>query len=245
MRGSRFLLTIAGLATVVLGGCSKPGGMFKPSIAQQKKLGDQAAGDFSKKYKFATGEKLARVERVGARLANALTPEDRKTWDYRFHVIEDKEVNAFAVPGGNVYIYTGLLDRIKTDDELAAVLGHEMTHVRAQHWAQQVASNQERSTALSVVLGVAKAGNVAYTAADVVNNLADLRYSRKDEDEADEGGFYNMVDAGFDPHGMLDLFQILKDAAGKGGTPVYLRDHPMTDARIKKTQERIAALKKN
>lgn len=236
------LVAVAGLI-MASSGPSRSASLFKPSISKQKQAGDQAAEGLAKKYKFVSGAKLDRVERVGTRLVNALSADDRKTWNYRFHVIEDKEVNAFALPGGNVYMFTGLLDRIKTDDELAAVLGHEMTHVRAQHWARQVADNQTRSTALSVVLGVTKASNEMYTAADVVNALTNLRYSRKDEDQADEGGFKNMVDAGYDPHGMLDLFQILKDAAGKGGAPVYLQDHPMTDSRIKKTQERIAAMK--
>lgn len=236
---------IAGLAMACLGaGGGSNAGIFRPSVSQQKKLGDEAAGQFEKKYKFVTGEKLARTERVGERLYKALPAKDRKTWTYTFHVVEDKEVNAFSIPGGNVYMYTGLLDRIKTDDELAAVLGHEMTHVRAQHWARQVESSQKRSVGISVLLGAVRASNDWYNAAGVVNTLADLRYSRKDEDEADEGGFNNMVAAGYNPQGMLDLFQILKDAAGKGGTPVYLRDHPMTDARIKKTQERIAAMKK-
>lgn len=226
-------------------GSGSSASIFKPSVAQQKKLGDQAASEYAKKYKFVTGDKLARTERVGARLYKALPSKDRKTWTYTFHVIEDKEVNAFAIPGGNVYMFTGLLDRIRTDDELAAVLGHEMTHVRAQHWARQVASNQERSMGLSVLLGAVKASNDWYSAANVVNTLTNLRYSRKDEDEADKGGLYNMVDAGFNPQGMLGLFNILQDASGKGGTPAFLRDHPMTNDRVKKTQQRIAALRKN
>ncbi|HEY3412654.1 MAG TPA: M48 family metallopeptidase [Armatimonadota bacterium] len=244
MRRNRVWIAAAGVLTLLATGCGKSGNVFKPSVDQQKKLGDEAAKEYEKKYKFVTGDKLARTERVGERLYQALPEDDRKTWTYKFHVVEDKEVNAFAIPGGNVYMYTGLLDRITTDDELAAVLGHEMTHVRAQHWAKQVASNQERSAGLSVLLGAMKASSDWYSAADVVNTLSDLRYSRKDEDEADAGGLSNMVAAGFDPQGMLDLFKILQDAGGSGGTPAFLRDHPMTSDRVKKTQERIAALKK-
>lgn len=240
---NRITLTLA-VVVAFAAGSGSYAGIFRPSVSQQKKLGDEAAAQYAKKYKFVTGEKLARTERVGARLYKALPAKDRRTWTYKFHVIEDKEVNAFAIPGGNVYMYTGLLDRIKTDDALAAVLGHEMTHVRAQHWAKQVESSQERSAGLSVLLGAARASNDWYTAAGVVNTLSDLRYSRKDEDEADKGGLSNMVAAGFNPQGMLDLFQILQDAGSKGSTPAFLRDHPLTNDRIKKTQERIAALKK-
>lgn len=244
MRRIRMWLAVGGLVALSGAGCGKSGGLFKPSVSDQKKLGEQAAKDLAKKERFVQGDKLARVQRVGGRLVKALSEEDRKTWDYKFYVVEGKEVNAFAIPGGNTYFYVGLLDRIKTDDELAAVVAHEMTHVRAQHWAGQVAADQQRSAGLSVLLGALKANNDWYSAAGVANTLVDLRYSRKDEDEADEGGLFNMVDAGYDPKGMLSLFGTLKKAAGSGGTPAFMRSHPVTDSRIRKTEERIAALKK-
>lgn len=234
------------LATVLLVGLAAGSGrsssLFKPSIAEQKKLGDQAAADIERQNKMVGGERLARVQRVGGRLVNALGSKDRRNWDFRFHVIDSKDVNAFALPGGNMYIYTGLLDRIRSDDELAAVMGHEMTHVRKEHWANMEAKNQERSAGLGILLGVTKAGRDWYNVAGVANSLVNLRYSRKDEDQADEGGLNNMVAAGYNPNGMLALFHTLETAAREGNTPTFLRDHPLTSTRIAKTQQRIAKM---
>jgi predicted Zn-dependent protease len=236
---------IAALGVAVTGavtGCSKSKDMFKPSVSQQKEVGQKAAVEVTKEYKVVTGAPSDRVKKVGARLVAALPEKDRATWDYQFSVVESKDINAFALPGGPMFIFTGLLDKLTNDDQLAAVMGHEMTHVRKEHWANQVAADQERVAGLSILLGATKAGDAAYTAAGVVNSLVNLRYSRKDEDEADEGGLNNMVAAGYDPQGMLQLFKILQSAEGGGGTPAFLQDHPLTEDRIKHTEERIAKM---
>lgn len=242
-----FRLGAVALAAALAVGVGRPAraDMFMPSVNDQKKLGAEAARDIEKNNRLIEGPKLLRVERVGQRLVAALPKDDRTRWDYRFHVIESKEVNAFAIPGGNMYIYTGLLDQIKSDDELAGVMGHEMAHVYKQHWARMEAESQKRSLGLGALLGVTRAGKGWYQAAGVAGSLANLRYSRKDEDQADDRGLVNMVAAGFNPQGMVDLFRTLQKASGKdGGMPAFLRDHPMTDKRIQKTEERIAALKK-
>src|SRR5579871_2387197 len=182
------------------------------------------------------------LTRVGGRLVEALPAKDRTTWDYRFHVIESKEINAFALPGGNIFLFTGMMDRITSDDELAAVTGHEMTHVRKQHWAKAVANETKRQLGFSLVLGLAHANGVWRTVAGGVDSLLTLRYSRQEEDEADAGGLQDMVQAGYDPHGMLDLFHTLMTATHGGGPPEFLSDHPLTKERIAHTQQRIAEL---
>jgi predicted Zn-dependent protease len=218
--------------------------ILMPSVQDQKKLGADAAKDVEKQYKTVGGAKLQRVEKVGRKLVAALNKKDRTTWDYRFRVLNSKDINAFALPGGNMYIFTGLLDRLQNDNELAAVMAHEITHVRQEHWAKAATASQMRSLGLLAILGVTKADKGWYNAAGVVNSLVDLRYSRADEDEADRGGLNNMVAAHYNPQGMLQLFQVLNSAGGEGNTPTFLRDHPLTQDRIRKTQERIAALKK-
>ncbi|HEY3266296.1 MAG TPA: M48 family metalloprotease [Armatimonadota bacterium] len=235
------------LALAALGGArpARAFNMFMPSVSDQQKVGDAAAKDIEKKNKIIAGPKLDRVQRVGGKLVASLSNTDRTRWNFRFHVIESKDVNAFAIPGGNMYIYTGLLDRIRTDDELAAVMGHEMAHVYKQHWARMEAESQKRSLGLAAVLGFSKASKGWYDVAGLANNVADLRYSRKDEDQADEAGLNNMFRAGYNPQGMLDLFAILQQAGGSGGSmPAFLRDHPMTSTRIQKTKDRIAKLKR-
>lgn len=214
-----------------------------PSVQDQKRLGAEAARDVEKQYKLVGGAKQARVEKVGKRLVAALNKKDRATWDYRFRVLNSKELNAFALPGGNMYIFTGLLDRLKNDNELAAVMAHELVHVRKEHWAHMAAASQTRGLGLALILGAAGADKEWYNVAGIANSLVNLRYSRKDEDEADADGLSNMIAAGYNPKGMLQLFQVLQSAEKSGGAPAFLRDHPLTSDRIRKTRERIAKRK--
>jgi len=214
--------------------------LFTPSVSDQKKVGLQAADQVLKKYHEINDSRARHFREIGAKLVGALNQKDRKTWDYDFHVLDSKEINAFALPGGPMFMFTGLMDRVHSDDELAAVTGHEMTHVRKQHWAHAAAKQQERSIGLGLLLGISRAGKTWQYLAGAADTVIGLRYSRGEEDEADAGGLQNMVDAGYDPHGMLDLFHTLQTASGnRGEAPAFLSDHPLTGDRIKKTQQRI------
>ena len=217
--------------------------LFKPSPAQQIKMGDQAAQQVLQKYRVVTDDRAREFSRVGGKLVDSLPPADRGIWNYTFRVVNSKEINAFALPGGNMFMFTGLMDRIKSDSELAAVTGHEMTHVRKQHWANAYASQQKRSIGLGLLLGVTHAGSGLQALAGAGNQLYSLRFSRGEEDQADAGGLENMAAAGFNLNGMIDLFNTLQQATGgKSGGPEFLSDHPLTTARIKHTQERIAKM---
>jgi predicted Zn-dependent protease len=216
--------------------------IFTPSEKDQIRLGNQAAAEVMKKYRVVNDSRAARVEDVGRRLLDALPAKERGPWDYRFHVIDSKEINAFALPGGNVFMFTGLYNRLKTEDELAAVMGHELTHVRDQHWAHMAGAQAKRQAGLAVILGLAHANSAWQNVAGLADSLLTLRYSRKDEDQADAGGLQDMVAAGYNPEGMLGLFQILQDSAGGGGGPAFLQDHPLTSQRIDKTRDRINQL---
>ncbi len=216
---------------------------FMPSVDDQKKMGAQAAQQVTQKYKEVFDGRLRHFNQLGQRLVAALPAQDRNTWDYKFHVLDSKEVNAFALPGGNMFMFTGLYEKLTSDDALAGVTGHEMTHVRMQHWAKAYAAEQKRALGLSALLFVFKGGGqLAQTAAGLYNNFTGLKYSRGEEDAADAGGLQNMVAAGYNPQGMIDLFQTLNQVSGSGGgMPAFLSDHPLTNDRIKATQQRIAA----
>lgn len=216
-----------------------------PSPAQQKQVGDQAAQQVFQKYRRVTDSRARYFEDVGQRLVASLPRQDQRTWDYRFHVLESKEINAFAVPGGNMFLLTGLLNLLGSEDALAAVTGHEMAHVRYQHWAKQHAKDQERQLALGIGLLLFKGGRTAQTIAGLANQVIGLKYSRSDEDQSDKGGLENLVAAGYNPGGMLQLFGTLEKASGGGGRTLggdFLSDHPLTRDRIKRTQQRIDSL---
>ena len=198
---------------------------FKPSVEDQIKLGDQAAAQVERKYKVVHDGRERLVQDVGFRLLDALSAEERGPWHYRFHVVESKEINAFALPGGNVYFFTGLLDRIRSEDELSGVLGHELTHVREQHWAKMYSTSQKRSLTLGVLLGLSHASRGVQDIAGLANNLLDLKYSRKDEDQADAEGLQDMVDAGYNPKGMPTSSKRSSPRAAVAGAP---RSSPAT-----------------
>ncbi len=147
-------LLVGGLtaATLPLLETSASADIFTPSVSDQKRLGEQAAAQVLQQYHEVRDSRARDFRHVGERLADSLSPQEHGPWDYRFRVIQSKEVNAFALPGGNMFMFTGLMDRIHSDDELAAVTGHEMTHVRKQHWAKAVAERTKRELGLGIIL---------------------------------------------------------------------------------------------
>ncbi len=233
-----FLASIA--ATSMALSASAPADLFRPSQSDQIKLGQRAASDLRKSQKVlpASDPRVELVRRVGYRLLS--TVHKKEPWQYSFDVIQAKDVNAFALPGGPTFVYTGLLDKIKTEDELAGVLGHELTHVRREHWATQYADSQKRAIGLNLLLIFAHAnstlGNLASIGNEVIFNLP---FSRKMEAQADDGGFDMMTAAGYNPQGEADVFQMLHDLAKSGSPPEFLSDHPSDQSRINHIEDRI------
>ena len=120
-----------------------------------------------------------------------------------------------------------------------------MTHVRLQHWAKANTKQQERAAGIGLLLGIFHAGRAVQTIAGLADSAIGLKFSRTEEDQADQGGLANMVAAGYNPQGMIQLFQALEKVSGNGGGlgGAFLSDHPLTSDRISHTQQRIAALK--
>jgi predicted Zn-dependent protease len=161
-------------------------------------------------------------------------------WKFKFHVLSDaKTVNAFALPGGQIFITRGLLDQLQTEAQLAGVLSHEMGHVIQRHSAQQMAKGQlGQMLVLATQVGVdSDQGYGAAMIANVVNQMMQLRYSRNDELEADQWGLILMAQAGYDPRAMLEVMEILERAAGSGHGPEMLQTHPYPENRIAQIKE--------
>ena len=216
-----------------------------PSPAEQKAVGAQASEDVLRKYQQVADGRLRFFRQLAGRLVASLSEADRTAWDYKFYVLASKEVNAFALPGGPVFMLTGLYAQMKTQDALAAVTAHELAHVYRQHWAKAYAKQLQRRRV--VAIGTLLAGNkgAALGWGAVIASALRQRYSREEEDEADALGLKDMVAAGYNPQGMIQLFETLQKAGGEGGGPLggpFLADHPLTSDRIQRTKDRIAQM---
>ncbi len=171
------------------------------------------------------------VNRIGQRLVNALGPQP---FEYRFYVTRDARVNAFAVPGGVIYLHAGLLLRAETEDEVAGVLGHEIAHIHSHHLARQQEASRAMGYAamLGMLLAAVRPEVGAGTAA--LQAATQLQYQRELEQEADYQGARLLREAGYDPQGMLVFFKKLLDE--QRGSPAsqtpYLLSHPLTETRL-------------
>lgn len=168
---------------------------------------------------------LARVRRIGRRLVAA---SDDKHLPFEFHVIDAGEVNAFALPGGFVYVYRGLLQLLPNDDSLGFVLGHEMTHALRRHGTRQAGKNLAIQAALTAALG----GN-AIAAQQLGYALVSAKFSRDDEEEADRRGIELMANAGYNPDSAAETMLVLRRASEGDDTPALLRSHPAPNSRLK------------
>jgi predicted Zn-dependent protease len=218
--------------------------MFKPSVKQQIELGQQAAAEIRKEEPVLrdTDPRVRIVRRIGNELVAKIpqSERDKKPFQYTFDVIDKAEINAFALPGGPIFLYRGLLENLKTEDQIAGVLAHELGHVRFEHWASAYADNQKRRLGLSLLLVFLNANATAFDIASITDELLfGLPYSRRHETDSDKTGFDLMVSAGYNPQGMADVFKVLKSKGGSSRTPEWISTHPDIDRRINAIEDRI------
>jgi predicted Zn-dependent protease len=219
---------------------------LKPSKADQVKLGQRAAEDIRKKEKVlpATDWRVETLRRIASKLLRVLPASAKKEpWQYSFDVIDSKEINAFALPGGPVFFYTGLLDLLKTEDQVAGILAHELTHVRKEHWASAYADYQRRQLGLTAILIFLQPNDTLTNVLSIGNDLIlGLPYSRRHETEADEMGVDLMAEAGYNPEGLADSFRTLQEKSKGQKAPEFLSTHPDDKNRIQKIQDRAAKM---
>ncbi|WP_395093294.1 M48 family metalloprotease [Vaginella massiliensis] len=197
----------------------------------------QMAREFGGLSQNAQAQQL--VKTVGEKIVHA-SDASRTQYPFQFYVLADRRtVNAFALPGGPIFITEALLARLQTEDQLAGVLGHEIGHVIARHSAQQM-SKQELTQGIAGAAGVASGDmNSAYYA-QVVANMVNLKYGREDELESDELGVRFMLQAGYNPEALIGVMDILEEASGGASVPEWQSSHPSPANRRKKIQEAIA-----
>lgn len=186
----------------------------------------------------------ALVDSVGNRIVSR-TAASTTPYQYAFHVLSDPEtINAFALPGGQVFITDGLLKRLDTEGQLAGVLGHEIGHVVARHGAEHIAKSQlTQGLTGAAVLATYNPNDPgsrnSAAVAMMIGQLVDMKFGRADELEADKLGVRFMSDAGFDPRSMEKLMQILEQSSSGNRPPEFFSTHPNPENRIVRIREAI------
>lgn len=221
---------------------------------------------YSQQDEIAAGDKIARevykqmpvlpdsdpvsqyVEQLGERLVAVAprTPGLEKQWPFRFHVVASEEINAFALPGGTMFVNLGAVQAAETEPQLAGVMAHEMSHVILRHSTCNITKQQHRSIfyglgQIASIIALGDAGAVAAQGIGMAANLDFLHMSRGDEQQADLLGVRIAHDAGFDPRGLPQFFEIIEAKYGSGGAQ-FLSDHPNPGNRTEYINREIALL---
>jgi len=205
-------------------------------IALGRQLAPQMAAQFGGVSSSAMRE---RVRQVGARIV-AQSSASKAPYKYSFHLLADrKTVNAFALPGGQIFITEALLGLLETEDELAAVLGHEVGHVLARHSAEHLAKQQLTQQLIGAVI----VGSGSYDTAQLAQlagSLITMKHGRDDELESDALGLRLVREAGYDPRAMIRVMQVLEKASGGSRQPEFASTHPSPANRIERIREQLA-----
>jgi predicted Zn-dependent protease len=212
------------------------------SREQQQQLGLKAAADVYKQMPVLpdNSPETQYIQQLGQRLAATIPKEH--SWPFEFHVVAQKEINAFALPGGPMFVNLGTITAAANEAELAGVMGHEMAHVYMQHSAKQTgkAHTLEGVAGLaSIALGArgGMIGSLGQAGVQLGAGQLMLKYSRGDEAQADAVGAIILYRAGYNPQALADFFKTL-DAGGKHG-PQFLSDHPNPGNREEAIQKEI------
>lgn len=213
------------------------------SIEDEWRLGEQLSQDVARQVRLSNDSTLNNyVSGMGQRIV-AQTPAPFNQLPWHFHVVEDPAINAFAIPGGHVYVNTGLIANSDNAAELAGVIAHEISHVTARHSTEQITRQYGLSILAGLVLGQ-DPNQLAQIAAQIVAGGALARFSRGAEEEADELGIRAMAAAGYNPIGMATMFEELLEHQQSQPSRVeqFFSTHPVTADRARKARDRAQQL---
>jgi Zn-dependent protease with chaperone function len=224
-------------------------GKTSMSRDDQRTLGLQAAAQVYEQMPVLpdSSPETRYIQQLGQKLVAAIPPE--YSWPFEFHVVAQQEINAFALPGGPMFVNIGTITAAANEAELAGVMGHEMSHVIMQHSAKQAGKSQTTSL-LAGIAGAVLGGTVGNAAGGLVGQLGQMgiqmgaqglmmKHSRGDEAQADEVGAIVLYKAGYNPQAMADFFKTLETQGGQA-PPQFFSDHPNPGNREKDIEKEIA-----
>lgn len=208
---------------------------------QEIALGNQSSREMASQFggRSDNEELQHKVASIGGRILSR-TDASKSPYEFHFTVLaDDQTVNAFALPGGQIFITEALAKRLTSDDQLAGVLGHEIGHVIGRHAAEHMAQ-------MELTQGLVSAGQIATndpnTMASYVGQIINLKFSRDDELESDDFGVNYMHQAGYSAAAMIEVMQILEQASGNSSQPEFQSTHPSPANRIEHLKQQIESL---
>lgn len=252
MRPTAIILAAVTLLSAALAGCTTNPATGRTqfnalSKEQEIALGEEAKGQLTDEYggRVKDPQLQAYVTEVGQRLLAGIEPEYRDL-PWEFILLDSDVINAFALPGGKVFMSRGLAQKMTDEAQLAGVLGHEIGHVTAEHADKRISSNlilQGLIVGAAIGAGQAEAAWIGEAVPQFVGAAGQgflMKFSRDEESEADSLGLRYMTRAGYDPRGQVDVMEILKSASGgRGGSPEWLSTHPLPETRIDRLEREI------
>jgi predicted Zn-dependent protease len=212
---------------------------------QEVAIGRQNAEEINAQLPIVTDPAISDyIQTLGESIASKTSRADL---DWHFYVVNTKQVNAFALPGGFVYVNRGLIESTDRLDELTGTLGHEIGHVIQRHSVKQMQSAQKTNVGLAVVCALTSIchSGLAQVAVQVGGTAVFAKHSRLDELQADSEGVVNVTRAGYDPQGIPDLFEVLLKEREYKPTVVegWFASHPLEESRIQRAKQLIASEK--
>lgn len=222
------------------------------SVDQEVVLGLQSAPELAQQFGGLHPDDTAQatVDRVGERLLSRGFKDEAVPYPFEFHLLADPQtVNAFALPGGQIFITAALFTRLETEGQLAGVLAHEIGHVIERHGAEHLAkANLTQGLVGAVSVGASDPDSPvspqqAAAVAAAIGQVVNMKYGRDDELESDQWGLTLMARAGYDPRSMERVMQILAESSGgRGGQPEFFSTHPNPENRIERIRKSIQTM---
>ncbi len=234
-------LFLMGCGTIMYNAATQRKEFIMISTQEEITMGANLHTGLLKEFKLSQNkEQMDRLKRVGAKV---VLVSDRQDYKYQFFLIEEDELNAFTTPGGNVYVYSGLMNKLQSDEAVSGVIAHEIGHCAARHVVKKYQASVGYDTIASLIFNHVQMSSVTKQvlslSSNVVMNLVFSSYSRQDEYEADRLAVKYMHLSGFNPRGMVEALQLLKKESQGSEGFLILRSHPYLDDRIKAVKEEI------
>jgi len=221
----------------------------KYDVQEDVKLGRQAAAEVSKQFPMLDDRQTKRyVESVGRRLVAAIPPEfNQPAFDYEFDVVNASDINAFALPGGPMFVNRGMIEAAKNEGEMAGVMAHEISHVALRHATAQATKHSSVGNQLGMIGlilgGAILGGQSGAQLGAMVAQVTQTKFSREYETQADMLGAKIMTNAGYDPRDLANMFQTIEKQGGASRAPEWMSSHPDPGHRYESINREAAKLR--